>query len=173
MVYTRSIALGVQPVQIWQQGYHNNVSRFGQVFTLFLGIFVADYCWILFVYFECHKCYLVAYFCRTPTRCHMYGNCSKTLVCNGVNDYLLLTCLHSLNLHFHCYYMSFRLLYLSFHFDFLHRHPDSRYFSHFHPDSLHFHSNTCIPTLVFRIPLILFPNSPFRFLQITYSACNP
>ena len=48
--YTRRIALGVGPVQIWQQGCNNNVCHvvlklwvnFGEAFTLFLGTFIVD-----------------------------------------------------------------------------------------------------------------------------------
>ena len=36
-VYTRSIALGVVPVQIWQQGYHSNVCHVILRFWLVLG----------------------------------------------------------------------------------------------------------------------------------------
>ena len=36
-VYTRSIALGVGPVQTWQQGYHNNVWHIVLRFRLSLG----------------------------------------------------------------------------------------------------------------------------------------
>ena len=36
-IYTRSIALGVGPVQIWQQGYHSNACHFILMFRLTLG----------------------------------------------------------------------------------------------------------------------------------------
>ena len=54
-VYTRSITLGVRPVQIWQQGY--TTMRFGysgQVSALLLGAFIVHFKWIFFVYCECH-----------------------------------------------------------------------------------------------------------------------
>ena len=88
-VYTRSIALGVRPVQIWQQGYHNNVCHghfevmvnFGQVFELFLGVSFADFEYSLFIW-NVIKCYLMAYLCGTPNGCYIYWSCCKTLLCN-------------------------------------------------------------------------------------------
>ena len=71
--------------------------------------------------------------------------------------------------------MLFQPLYLSFHLDSLHRNHDSPHFSHFHADSLHTHSNPIlrISTLIHRISLILFSNSPFWLLQIACSVCIP
>ena len=73
------------------------------------------------------------------------------------------------------YSMLLQLLYLIFHLDSLHRNHDSPYFLHFHADSLHTHSNPIlrISTLIYRISLILFSNSPFWLLQIAFSVCIP
>ena len=88
---------------------------------------------------------------------------------------------HLENCFFHCYSVSFVPLYLSFIFDSMHGHSDSPHFSHFQPVSPHSHADSpqphshCIlhiPTLIFRISLILLPNSPFELLQIAYSVCN-
>ena len=56
------------------------------------------------------------------------------------------------------------------HSDFPHSHPHSSYFQ---PDSQHSHLIPCIPTLILRVltlipqvPIIPFPDSPFRLLQI-------
>ena len=82
--------------------------------------------------------------------------------------------------HFCCCSMLFLPLYLSFHLDSLHRHPDSPHFLYFHPDSPHSHADSPhphphpiphIPTLILRISLIPFSNSPFCLLQIACSVC--
>ena len=41
-----------------------------------------------------------------------------------------------------------------------------------YPSFVNLYSIPCIPTLILRIPLILFPNSPFRLLHITCPICN-
>ena len=82
--------------------------------------------------------------------------------------------------YFRCYCRLFLPLYLSFYLKSLHRHPDSPHLLYFHPhfphshaDSPHLHSHPipCIPTLILRISLIPFSNSPFWLLQIACSVC--
>ena len=71
--------------------------------------------------------------------------------------------------HFLLFWLLFTLwIYLSqsFHLNSRHRHPDPPHFLHFHPDSSHSHFIPCILTLILRISLISFSNSPFWFLQV-------
>ena len=86
------------------------------------------------------------------------------------NMFIILSSLQSFNLHFRYYYLLFLPLYLSFYLDSLHQHPDSPHFSYFHPDSPHSHAESPLPhfhpiphisTLILRISLISFSNSPF------------
>ena len=81
-------------VQIWQQGYLpqqclscglEGLVKFGQVFALFLGAFIADFEYSLFIV-NVIKCYLLPYLCGTQNRCHNYGRCCKTVACNCAND---------------------------------------------------------------------------------------
>ena len=85
----RIIVIGVGPVQIWQQGYHNNVFHvvrgFGQVFALFLGGFIVDFEYSLFIV-NVIKGYFMTCLCRKPSRRYIHGSCCKTLVCKGVSD---------------------------------------------------------------------------------------
>ena len=83
-----------------------------------------------------------------------------------------LTSLQSLNLSFPLLFYVISTATPKSHFDSLNRHPDSPHFFYFNPDSLHFRSISCIPTLILRIPLILFPNSLFQLLQMPWSVCN-
>ena len=84
-LYTRSITLGVGPVQIWQQGYHNKVCHVVLRFYLTLGkslyyflVLIVDFEYSLFVV-NVNKCYLMVCLCRTPNRRYVFGSCCKTL----------------------------------------------------------------------------------------------
>ena len=81
-VYTRSIALGVGPVQFWQQGYHNNVCHVVLRFWLTLGRSLHYFLFLLLLNLNI----LCSILCGTPNRCYIYGSCCKTLVCNCAND---------------------------------------------------------------------------------------
>ena len=78
---------------------------------------------------------------------------------------IILTSLHSFNFYFHFYSMLFLLLYPGFYLDYLLRHTDYPHFPHYHPHSPHTHADSRYSHFITRIPLILFPNSPFCFYK--------
>ena len=59
--------------------------NFGQISDLFLGAFIVDFEYYLFIV-NVIKCYLMTCFCGTPKSCYIYGSSCKTLVCNCAND---------------------------------------------------------------------------------------
>ena len=60
--------------------------NFGQIFALFLGAFIVDLEYYLFIV-NVINCYLMTYLCGTPKRRYIYGSCCcKTLVSNCAND---------------------------------------------------------------------------------------
>ena len=60
--------------------------NFGQVFVLFLGAFIFDFEYSLFIV-NVIKCCYMAYFCGTSNRCcYNYESCCKALVCKRAND---------------------------------------------------------------------------------------
>ena len=70
-VYTRSNALAVGPVQIWQQGYHSNV----------LGLLLLTLCilcLLLMFIINVTKCI----FCGTPKKRYIFGSCCKAIIFN-------------------------------------------------------------------------------------------
>ena len=86
-VYTGSIALGVGPIQIWQQGYHNNVCFVILKFWLTLG-WSLHYSLELLLLTLNVRCLLWMslnatlwhIFVERQTRRYIYGNCWKKLV---------------------------------------------------------------------------------------------
>ena len=53
--------------------------NFGQVFALFLDVFIIDFKYSVFIA-NVVKCYLMAYLCGAPNRCCVYKSCCKTFV---------------------------------------------------------------------------------------------
>ena len=94
-VYTRSIVLGVWPIQIWQEVNHSNVCRailmfwltLGRFFSLFLGTFTVgfEYSWFIV---NVIKFYFMAYLCETSNR--RSNPCSNPLMRFNIGIFYIL-----------------------------------------------------------------------------------
>ena len=97
-VYTGSIALGVRPIQIWQQGYHNHVCFVVLKFWLTLGRSL-HYVLVLLLLTLNVRCLLSMslnatlwhVFVERQTRRYIYENCWKKLVIY-IHRYLSISC---------------------------------------------------------------------------------